>query len=408
MLDPLCSDPAAVAVFDAFEGVAPVYLVGGSVRDALLGALDTDSADFDFTTPASTDVIQRLLEPLGTVYNIGERFGTIAVAAPCERRGTVKIEVTRHRRDAYDPDSRKPAVSFSEHIEDDLRRRDLTINAIAIRRNGDRFEIIDPFNGAGDIEDGVLRCPDAAKTTMREDPLRQLRAVRFAAKFSMSLSDEVAEAIAEESHRLRIVSAERRADELRKVLALPIGETCQALTLFVALGVDDHAFPELDLAEAVKVMSRLGTQATVSDRFAALAITAKDAKTAFNHLKLAHDEARPALAARDVAVVLDTIGAPAEARRLIRRFGDRAVDTAIACSAVGTSHVVAVARRDEPDMSTRPLPVDGRDVANLGFSGAQIGEALRTIEAAFCDDPDLGFERALALITPHAGTGNNI
>src|SRR5919199_114046 len=151
-----------------------VYLVGGVVRDLLLGA--PAGTDLDFATSATpTESKAALSAAGGKVYALGERFGTIGAVF-----GPTRVEVTTYRAEAYQPGSRKPSVSFEGGLRDDLARRDFTINAIALDPLRGRLE--DPFDGQEDLARGFVRAVGSAEDRFKEDPLRLLRAVRFAGR----------------------------------------------------------------------------------------------------------------------------------------------------------------------------------------------------------------------------------
>ncbi len=187
-----------------------LYLVGGLVRDLLAGRpLDND---IDLTTDAEPEQTKALLAGWAdALWTQGERFGTIG----CTHDGMV-IEITTHRAEFYDPDSRKPRVRFSRAIEADLSRRDFTVNAMALRLPDG--ELIDPFGGRADLTDGVLRTPGEPALSFGDDPLRMLRAARFHAGYSLRPVPELEMAMTTMGERLAIVSAERIRDELDKLL----------------------------------------------------------------------------------------------------------------------------------------------------------------------------------------------
>jgi poly(A) polymerase len=187
-----------------------LYLVGGSVRDALLGR---PSTDLDCTTDARPEEIKRILADWkpAAVWLQGERFGTVGA-----RKGPVSVEITTFRADVYRPDSRKPTVTFGERIDDDLARRDFTINALAVRLPSGRF--VDPFGGLADLGERRLRTPSEPGTSFEDDPLRMLRAARFVAQLGCTITTQTAAALVERVDRLGIVSAERIRDELSKLL----------------------------------------------------------------------------------------------------------------------------------------------------------------------------------------------
>ena len=218
-----------------------LYLVGGSVRDAIVA--DGDAApsdadhDLDFTTDARPDDIEALLRGWAdAVWTQGNRFGTIACL-----RGDQKYEITTHRAEAYHPDSRKPEVAFGDDIEDDLARRDFMVNAMALRLP--ELELIDPFGGLADLAERRLRTPLDPEVSFADDPLRMLRAARFMAKLDLEPTDALVEAVKAGHQRLAIVSAERIRDELDKIMVVPVPST--ALWFIVRTGLADDFLPEL-------------------------------------------------------------------------------------------------------------------------------------------------------------------
>jgi len=218
-----------------------LYLVGGSVRDAIVA--DGDAApsdadhDLDFTTDARPDDIEALLRGWAdAVWTQGKRFGTIACL-----RGDQKYEITTHRAEAYHPDSRKPEVAFGDDIEDDLARRDFTVNAMALRLP--ELELIDPFGGLADLAERRLRTPLDPEVSFADDPLRMLRAARFMAKLDLEPTDALVEAVKAGHQRLAIVSAERIRDEHDKIMVVPDPST--ALWFIVRTGLADDFLPEL-------------------------------------------------------------------------------------------------------------------------------------------------------------------
>lgn len=218
-----------------------LYLVGGSVRDAILADGDAPAADIggdlDFTTDARPDDIEAVVRGWAdAVWTQGKRFGTIACL-----RGDQKYEITTHRAEAYRPDSRKPEVAFGDRIEDDLARRDFTVNAMALRMP--ELELIDPFGGLVDLAERRLRTPVDPDVSFADDPLRMLRAARFMAKLELEPTEELVAAVRTGHGRLAIVSAERIRDELDKIMVLPVPST--ALWFIVRTGLADDFLPEL-------------------------------------------------------------------------------------------------------------------------------------------------------------------
>ena len=187
-----------------------IYLVGGSVRDRLLGR---SSHDLDLTTNARPPDIKRLLNQAraGHIFDVGERFGTVGGVF-----GDLNVEITTYRREWYPNPSRKPDVEFGDVLEDDLARRDFTVNAIAQDVSSGR--IIDPHRGVGDLARKVLRAVGNADERFEEDPLRMLRAVRLSAQLEFAIEKSTRDAIELNSGRLQYISAERIRDELMKIL----------------------------------------------------------------------------------------------------------------------------------------------------------------------------------------------
>jgi poly(A) polymerase len=220
-----------------------LYLVGGSVRDAIDapvgdgGPTGGPPPDLDFTTDARPDDIESVLAGWAdAVWTQGKRFGTIGST----HRGRV-YEITTHRAEAYLPDSRKPAVAFGDRVEDDLSRRDFTINAMALRLP--EMELIDPFDGLADLAARRLRTPLDPEVSFADDPLRMLRAARFIARLDLEPDPELVEAVKAGHRRLSIVSAERIRDELDKMVMVPVPSV--ALWFVVRTGLAAEFLPEL-------------------------------------------------------------------------------------------------------------------------------------------------------------------
>jgi poly(A) polymerase len=232
---------ATTALSDRFRSAGhSLYLVGGSVRDAIVsepGAPSAEGQDLDFTTDARPDSIERLVSGWAdAVWTQGKRFGTIG----CRREGRV-YEITTHRAESYRPDSRKPEVAFGDRLEDDLARRDFTINAMALRLP--ELELIDPFDGLDDLSVHRLRTPLDPDVSFADDPLRMLRAARFIAKLELEPAPELVEAVKAGHQRLSIVSAERIRDELDKIMLVDVPSV--ALWFVVRTGLAAEFLPEL-------------------------------------------------------------------------------------------------------------------------------------------------------------------
>ena len=186
-------------------------LVGGPVRDSLLGRLGND---LDFTTDARPDDTKKIMRKWAEdIWDVGIKFGTIGA-----KKSDITFEVTTYRADSYESDSRKPEVDFGDTIEGDLLRRDFTVNAMAIELTTPTPEFIDPHNGVTDLLKKSLRTPSTPELSFSDDPLRMLRAARFAAQLGFTIDEAVVEAMKAMADRLSIISAERIRDEFVKTL----------------------------------------------------------------------------------------------------------------------------------------------------------------------------------------------
>lgn len=191
-----------------------LYLVGGIVRDQVLDLPLGVSADIDLTTDARPAQIKQIVEPIAeALWTQGERFGTIGLRS--EGRD---YEITTHRAETYTTDSRKPAVVFGDDIDVDLSRRDFTVNAMAV--DVASGELVDPFNGRTDLSDTILRTPLSPEISFEDDPLRILRAARFATRFGLRIDPALTNAASSLRDRIRIVSIERIGIEIGRLLAL--------------------------------------------------------------------------------------------------------------------------------------------------------------------------------------------
>jgi poly(A) polymerase len=209
-------------------------LVGGPVRDAFLGR---PVNDLDFATSAHPDDIVRIVRPIADAHwEIGRAFGTIGA-----RLGDHTVEITTYRSDAYSADSRKPEVQFGDTLEGDLARRDFTMNALALRLPS--LTLVDPSGGLEHLLAHRLLTPGGPEQSFGDDPLRMLRAARFAAQLDVEVDPGVVEAMVRMRDRLSIVSAERVRDELVKLLAT--AQPRRGLTLLVDTGIADIVLPEL-------------------------------------------------------------------------------------------------------------------------------------------------------------------
>ena len=215
-----------------------LYLVGGTVRDLLIGD-DRDDFDFDATTTARPGDIKACLAGWAdAVWTQGERFGTIGA-----KKDGRTYEITTHRAEAYNDDSRKPHVEFADEIETDLSRRDFTINAMALELTSSTPNLVDPFGGVGDLATRTLRTPLSPEVSFSDDPLRMLRAARFIARYQLQPVPELTTAVAAMHGRLEIVSAERIRDELDKLIV--VDHPSAGLWFAIETGLADEFLPEL-------------------------------------------------------------------------------------------------------------------------------------------------------------------
>ena len=229
--------PESTKLAAAFKAAGfKLALVGGPVRDAILGRLGND---LDFTTDAKPAESKKILEVWAdSVWEIGAEFGTIAA-----RKGEIEVEVTTYRSESYDLNSRKPDVQFGESIEGDLKRRDFTINAMALELTTTPPTFLDLFGGITDLQSKLIKTPGTAEDSFSDDPLRMMRAARFMSQLNFDVDPSVIAAIKKMADRLSIISAERIRDEFIKTLMSPNPRL--GITLLVETGLTDKFLPEI-------------------------------------------------------------------------------------------------------------------------------------------------------------------
>jgi poly(A) polymerase len=237
-VDSLITTPPTPALAAAFADAGrSLYVVGGPVRDTLLGR-GRDLHDLDFTTDARPNQVKLLLHTAGadSVFAIGEQFGTIGGVF-----GETIVEITTYRSEQYEPGSRKPTVEFGDSLEGDLSRRDFTINAMAVdARTG---ALVDPFGGIDDLRCRRIHAVGCAEDRFAEDPLRLLRAVRFAAQIGFEIEDETKRAVEACADTLASISRERVAQEIGRILTSErAGDGIRALC---DLALMQHVVPEV-------------------------------------------------------------------------------------------------------------------------------------------------------------------
>ncbi|MCU1498832.1 MAG: putative tRNA nucleotidyltransferase [Acidimicrobiales bacterium] len=430
---------------DAFAAAgSPLYLVGGIVRDQLLGRELGPGADIDLTTPARPEQIKAIAGPVASaMWTQGERFGTIGVKV-----GARLVEITTHRAEAYVADSRKPQVSFGDDIAEDLARRDFTVNAMALRVTDP--ELIDPYGGAADLAAGRLRTPLSPDISFTDDPLRMLRAARFIAGYGLEPDAELVGAVRANAARLEIVSAERIRDELDKLLVVP--DPSAGLWFVVDTGLAALFLPELEamrleqdpvhhhkdvLAHTIAVVAKTRPERIV--RLAALLHDVGKPKTRSftdDGVTFHHHEVVGARMARDRMQALKYSGDDIEAvrqlvylhlrfhtygmgwtdsavRRFVRDAGDQLSNlielTRCDCTTRNQRKAAALSRRmdeleeriavleeQEAVKALRP-DLDGRQVMDhLGIGpGRHVGQALAFLLELRLEEGPLGDEQAL-------------
>jgi len=306
------SPPLANELGELFAAAGhELALVGGPVRDVFLGRR---SGDIDLTTDAPPDRIQDIVRDWADqVWTVGIEFGTVGL-----RKGRSTFEITTYRSESYDRTSRKPVVSFGRSLEDDLARRDFTVNAMAARLPG--HQLVDPFGGVADLQRKVLRTPGAPEQSFTDDPLRILRAARFTAQLDFTVTPPVREAMRDLAGLLAPpkVSAERIEGELTKLLLAPVpGGPAAGIRLLVETGVADQVLPEIPrlqletdehhrhkdvyehsltvLSQAIELEGRYGLEPDIVLRLAALLhdigkprtrVLLPDGRVAFHHHEL--------------------------------------------------------------------------------------------------------------------------
>jgi poly(A) polymerase len=382
------------------------FLVGGVVRDQFLDRDDADP-DIDCTTDARPDQIHAVVDEIAdATWPQGEEFGTVGC-----RIGPTVFEITTHRADAYEPDSRKPAVAFGDTIEEDLARRDFTVNAMAIDLSDDA--LVDPFGGRDDLRAGVLRTPLDPGISFSEDPLRMLRAARFMAGYGLNPVPELTAAVTELVDRIEIVSIERVRDELQKLLFLP--DPTRGIGFLVETGLWERLFPEFGSDTAVRRGRRAAAVASVpAERWAAF--VSIGGVHELRHLRLSNALIAEARWLLEIAGHLED-EVPSTDRDL-RALGElvpagsqleRAVDFSLAVRAADGEDIAALEelssrvddlRSREPDFDDPVLPLDGTQVMRILAldSGPAVGRAMERLRRHRLDHGPIDAEEATRIL----------
>jgi poly(A) polymerase len=282
-----------VHIFDIIAGVVKregleAYVVGGYVRDALLGR---KSKDIDIVVVGSgIDLAHKVSAATGkkNKVNYFENFGTAML-----RYGDWEVEFVGARKESYRRNSRKPVVENGT-LEDDQRRRDFTINALAIGLSPDNYgDLIDPFNGREDLKNKIIRTPLDPDSTFSDDPLRMIRAVRFATQLGFTIESGTFEALRHNAERLKIISRERIADELHKIMA--VDKPSKGFRIFEKAGLLDVFFPELDRLKGVETRDGMAHKDNFLHTLEVLDnVAAKSDNLWLRWAALLHDIAKPA------------------------------------------------------------------------------------------------------------------
>lgn len=359
-----------------------LYLVGGIVRDLWLDREPGPDVDLDLTTDALPDRIKAIVAPTAdALWLQGERFGTVGA-----RIGDHAYEITTHRAEIYRDDSRKPEVTFSTAIDEDLSRRDFTVNAMAVEVGP--AELVDPFGGADDLAAKVLRTPLDVDLSFTDDPLRMLRAARFAAGYGLTPDPAVVDAMARLRDRLDIVSIERVRDELDKLLGLPTPSV--GLALLADAGLLERVAPELDDATRFVAIDDLARDPDL--RLAGLfhGGGAEAARSRLGTLRYSNERKRTvaAVVAAADALVAGRITDPPSLRRWVAAVGASRVDARAVVLAMSPEHSVSVERSLalEAELADELIdlgpPLDGQAVMDiLGIRGGpEVGEAIAHLQ----------------------------
>ena len=390
-LPAVLDEVAPLAAAFAAQGRS-LYLVGGIVRDLLLNA-PLDSLDFDLTTEAEPAEIKRLVAPLSeAVWAQGEKFGTIG----CQIGGR-PYEITTHRAESYNDESRKPEVQFGDDVNVDLSRRDFTVNAMAIRLADGEW--MDPFDGRGALEQRVLRTPIEPEVSFSDDPLRILRAARFIARYDLSVDAGVRTAASSLSDRMSIVSVERIRDELDKLLDAP--EPALGLKFLSDVGAWRFVstwIPDDELAQIGKELDRSRVDVMLRRAVVFSHCAPGDRAAQFEHLKYSNAESR---SLRLVLAGLDLVahGGQDFEPTTVRRLVDR-VEYSSMTILLELIEVLGVRDRGLPrlfeeldtaeDLSNLSPGLTGEDIMDLiGIEpGPEVGAALGVLqERRFEDGP---------------------
>jgi tRNA nucleotidyltransferase (CCA-adding enzyme) len=388
---PLSIPEEVLAIARTLEGAGfEAWCVGGALRDALLDDLHSD---YDIATSATPDQVQKLFRRTAAV---GVKYGTVGVLD----RNRVLHEVTTFRRDVS-TDGRHAVVAFGVSLEDDLARRDFTINAMAYHPL--RREWRDPFGGAADLERGIVRAVGEPAARFQEDYLRVLRAIRFAARFGFAIDPDTWEAARAAAPGLGRLSAERVRDEWFKGLT-----SARSIELLVRLwrdvGAAQRWLPELT-AEAAGAMAI--DPPPRRDPVLLTTLLCRDPGGVLRRLKASNAEVHRA-AAIAVAPVQPERAGPAAVRRWLSRAGDAADDLLELWALrhgveAPWAPAVRESRERHDPIGRRDLAVSGADLQRLGMTGRRVGEVLAELLDRVLEDPGSNTRETLLRIARELG-----
>ena len=367
-----------------FYGVGEdAYVVGGSLRDIMLGR---EPSDFDLAASALPQVTSKLFSDM-RVIETGIKHGTVTVIV----EGS-PIEITTFRIDGSYTDSRHPdGVSFTGRVEEDLARRDFTVNAMAYN---DRSGLVDPFGGRDDLSKRIIRAVGDSRKRFSEDALRIMRAFRFSAQLDFEIEPDTLSGAELCREGLANIARERIAVELLKLITSDVPE--KALRLMVDAGVLAYITGEyLPDKETVRLLSGMPKDEGARLGFLLVGADEDRAREILRSLKISNALTTAALAVRRGAH--RRIESPADARRLIGECGVHAKNAAVASVLLGNSIADApiwVEKNNAPT-SLRDLKVTGKDLIDIGITGKSVGIILNDILRAVIEEPRLNEKQTL-------------
>lgn len=387
--------PAYVqAVLRALRGAGhEAYIVGGCVRDSLLGAVPKD---WDVTTSAHPEQTEQAVLAAGLkAFRTGIRHGTISVLSE-----GVTVECTTYRIDGAYKDSRHPeSVKFTPSLTEDLARRDFTVNAMAAKSVGDGWEIIDPFGGQNDLQAGVIRCVGNPIKRFGEDALRILRGVRFAVRLGFAIEDKTANAMYAAAGGLKSISRERVREELMGILQSRDPEG--AVRIMKKRGLLKIVFPHADVTAAARGIDRTPSDAPLF-RLAYLLFDATDeaAHKTVNDLKMSGADGR--YVRQLLAFRSETLeNTPYFARKMITKYGEYTLPALALRQAKGEdtaalAEIVTEQLRVGVCTKVSDLAVNGADLAAIGIpKGREMGNVLNALLAEVMKEPSLNHKQSL-------------